>query len=68
MPVQEPAHRWLGPPPPGLAEKGVLLLPGSVYDEPSHVRVGFGRTNMPDALRLLEACLGEACLGTPSAV
>src|SRR5580704_629042 len=41
-----------------LAELGVLLLPGSVYDEPSHVRVGFGRADMPDALRLLEACLG----------
>ena len=41
-----------------LAELGVLLLPGSVYDEPSHVRVGFGRANMPDALHLLEACLG----------
>ena len=41
-----------------LADMGVLLLPGSVYDEPSHVRVGFGRANMPDALRLLEACFG----------
>ena len=41
-----------------LAELGVLLLPGSVYDEPTHVRIGFGRANMPDALRLLEACLG----------
>ena len=41
-----------------LAELGVLLLPGSVYDEPSHVRVGFGRADMPEALRLLESCLG----------
>ena len=41
-----------------LAEQGVLLLPGSVYDEPSHVRVGFGRANMPEAVRLLEAWLG----------
>jgi len=40
-----------------LAELGVLLLPGSVYDQPSHVRVGFGRANLPDALHLLEACL-----------
>ena len=38
----------------------MLLLPGSVYDEPSHVRVGFGRANMPEALRLLEACLGAS--------
>ena len=39
---------------------GVLLLPGSVYDEPDHVRIGFGRANMPDALGLLEANLAEA--------
>jgi aspartate/methionine/tyrosine aminotransferase len=41
-----------------VAELGVLLLPGSVYDQPSHVRIGFGRANMPEALRLLESCLG----------
>jgi aspartate/methionine/tyrosine aminotransferase len=37
-----------------LAGAGVLLLPGSVYDEADHVRVGFGRANMPEALRVLE--------------
>ena len=37
-----------------LAGAGVLLLPGSVYDEPRHVRVGFGRSDMPQALELLE--------------
>ena len=37
-----------------LADFGVLLLPGSVYDEPGHVRVGFGRANLPEALALLE--------------
>ncbi len=37
-----------------VAETGVLLLPGSVYDEPGHVRIGFGRLNMPDALGRLE--------------
>jgi aspartate/methionine/tyrosine aminotransferase len=40
-----------------LAEAGVLLLPGSVYDQPDHVRIGFGRANMPDALNVLEANL-----------
>ena len=40
-----------------LAEAGVLLLPGSVYDEPEHVRVGFGRADMPEALERLEAYL-----------
>lgn len=37
-----------------LAAAGVLLLPGSVYDHPQHVRVGFGRANMPEALEHLE--------------
>jgi aspartate/methionine/tyrosine aminotransferase len=41
-----------------LAGAGVLLLPGSVYDEPRHVRVGFGRANMPEALAVLESALG----------
>jgi aspartate/methionine/tyrosine aminotransferase len=40
-----------------LADAGVLLLPGSVYDEPRHVRVGFGRAHMPEALELLEELL-----------
>jgi aspartate/methionine/tyrosine aminotransferase len=42
-----------------LATIGVLLLPSSVYDEPGHVRVGFGRANMPDALEILEATLAS---------
>jgi aspartate/methionine/tyrosine aminotransferase len=37
-----------------LAAAGVLLLPGTVYDEPRHVRVGFGRGDLPEALDLLE--------------
>jgi len=37
-----------------LAAAGVLLLPGAVYDEPDHVRMGYGRANMPEALRVLE--------------
>ena len=37
-----------------LAEAGVLLLPGTVYDQPGHVRIGFGRASMPGALSLLE--------------
>ena len=37
---------------------GVLLLPGSVYDDnANHFRIGFGRRNMPDALARLEAFL-----------
>jgi aspartate/methionine/tyrosine aminotransferase len=40
-----------------LAGAGVLLLPGSVYDQPDHLRIGFGRASMPDALEVLEASL-----------
>lgn len=29
---------------------GVLLLPGTVYDQPRHIRFGFGRKNMPESL------------------
>ena len=41
-----------------LADAGVLLLPGSVYDVSDHVRVGFGRANLPEALARLEETLG----------
>ena len=41
-----------------VASAGVLLLPGAVYDEPRHVRVGFGRRNMPEALARLDEYLG----------
>jgi aspartate/methionine/tyrosine aminotransferase len=36
----------------------VLLLPGAVYEEPRHVRFGFGRENLPQALERLDAHLG----------
>jgi aspartate/methionine/tyrosine aminotransferase len=40
-----------------VRETSVLLLPGDVYDQPRHARFGFGRSNMPEALALLEAYL-----------
>jgi aspartate/methionine/tyrosine aminotransferase len=36
----------------------VLLLPGSVYEQPRHVRFGFGRQNLPEALERLDSHLG----------
>ena len=33
-----------------VRDSGVLLLPGSVYDQPHHIRFGFGRKNMLEAL------------------
>jgi aspartate/methionine/tyrosine aminotransferase len=41
----------------GLVEaEGVLLLPGSQFGQPgNHFRVGFGRTDLPEALARLEA-------------
>lgn len=40
------------------AEASVLLLPGAVYGEPSHVRLGFGRADLPSALQTLDEYLG----------
>ena len=33
-----------------VKDAGVLLLPGTVYDQPGNIRFGFGRKNMPEAL------------------
>jgi len=41
-----------------MKEKGVLLMPASVYDHESNCfRIGFGRKNMPEALGKLEEFL-----------
>lgn len=40
-----------------IRRTGVLLLPGSVYDEPRYIRFGYGRKNMPEALAELETWL-----------
>jgi len=42
-----------------VADAGVLLLPGTVYDVPTHVRLGFGRSSLPEALGLFEAWITE---------
>lgn len=43
-----------------LAEqRSVVLLPGSVYDEPDHVRLGYGRADLPAAVELLDAELAD---------
>ncbi|MGH2853110.1 MAG: aminotransferase class I/II-fold pyridoxal phosphate-dependent enzyme [Solirubrobacteraceae bacterium] len=39
------------------AQANVLLLPGSVYEEPRHVRIGFGRTNLPQVIDRLDQYL-----------
>lgn len=47
-----------------LAERsGVLLLPGTVYEHPEHVRFGFGREDLPEALGKLEADLADPVSG-----
>ena len=38
-------------------EAGVLLLPGDVYDEPGHVRIGLGRVGAVEAFARLDAFL-----------
>jgi len=41
-----------------IAERaGVLLLPGAVYDEPRHLRLGFGRANLTEAVGRLDTYL-----------
>ena len=40
-----------------VRDSGVLLLPGTVYDQPRHIRFGFGRKNMPEALAQFGAYL-----------
>jgi aspartate/methionine/tyrosine aminotransferase len=40
------------------ARAGVLLLPGSVYGQPRHVRMGFGRANLEQAIERLDGHLG----------
>jgi aspartate/methionine/tyrosine aminotransferase len=37
---------------------GVLLLPGTVYDQPHHIRFSYGRKNLPEALAQFSAYLG----------
>ncbi len=45
----------------GLVEsEGVLLIPGSTFEHPgNHFRIGFGRTDLPEALDRLEAYAGR---------
>jgi aspartate/methionine/tyrosine aminotransferase len=40
-----------------VRDASVLLLPGTVYDQPRHIRFGYGRKNMPESLAQLEAYL-----------
>jgi aspartate/methionine/tyrosine aminotransferase len=51
---EEDVHAWCER---IAAEAGVLLLPGSVYGQPRHVRLGFGRANLPEAVERLEGYL-----------
>ena len=43
-----------------VQQSGVLLLPGSVYDQPRHIRFGYGRANMPESLTQLEKYLSSS--------
>ena len=49
-----------------VEDEGVLLLPGSIYDYPgNHFRLGFGRSDLPEALSRLER-FAAGRLGRPS--
>jgi len=40
-----------------VQKAGVMLLPGTVYDEANYIRFGYGRKNMPEALQKFEEYL-----------
>jgi aspartate/methionine/tyrosine aminotransferase len=42
-----------------VQQSGVLLLPGTVYDQPHHIRFGYGRANMPESLAQLDSYLSS---------
>jgi len=42
-----------------LKEKGVLILPGDIYDYNGYFRIGFGRRKIPEALEQFEAFVLE---------
>jgi aspartate/methionine/tyrosine aminotransferase len=42
-----------------VQQSGVLLLPGSVYDQPRYIRFGYGRNNMPESLSQLDQWLSS---------
>ena len=54
---QQDVHEWCEN---LVRDAGVLLLPGTVYDEPRHIRFGYGRKNMPESLAQFEAYLKSA--------
>ena len=42
-----------------MKEKGVLVLPGGIYDCEGYFRIGFGRRKIPEALEQFEAFVME---------
>ena len=47
-----------------VKKAGVLLLPGSMYDETNnHFRLGLGRKNLPQAVERLEEFLPRLVFG-----
>ena len=42
-----------------LDRKGVLLLPGRVFDRPQHLRIGFGRRGFAQGLAALDAAMKD---------
>ena len=43
-----------------VQEAGILLLPGSIFDQPRHIRFGYGRRSMSESLAQLESWLVTA--------
>lgn len=46
-----------------LKEKGILILPGGIYDFDGYFRIGFGRQKTPEALEQFESFVLENLIG-----
>lgn len=42
-----------------IRKASVMLVPGDLFGVPEHIRVGFGRRNLPEALEAFEAAMME---------
>jgi aspartate/methionine/tyrosine aminotransferase len=42
-----------------IRKASVMLVPGSLFSAPGHIRIGFGRRNLPEALEAFETAMME---------
>ena len=42
-----------------ICKAGVMVVPGTLFEVPGHIRIGFGRRNLPEALAAFETAIME---------